>query len=36
MDKTDIKKWLEEVARNDQDHGRDSKDNPNNRPNGDK
>jgi len=32
--KSDIPKWLEKVVKNDQDHGRDSKDNPNNKPNG--
>jgi len=33
-DKKDVKKWLEQVAKNDKDHGRDSKDNPNNKKNG--
>ena len=33
MDKTDPK-WLEQLAKNDKDKGRDSKDNPNNKPNG--
>lgn len=34
MDKTDIAKWAEQLAKNDAKHGRDSKDNPNNKPNG--
>jgi hypothetical protein len=32
--KTSIPEWLEEVIKNDQDHGRDGKSNPNNQPNG--
>lgn len=34
MDKTDIAKWLEQLAKNDKEKGRDSKNNPNNKPNG--
>ena len=32
--KADIPKWLKTVAKNDAKHGRDSKSNPNNKPNG--
>lgn len=32
--KGDIPKWLATLAKNDGKHGRDSKDNPNNKPNG--
>jgi hypothetical protein len=32
--KGDIPKWLKTLAKNDAKHGRDSKNNPNNKPNG--
>jgi hypothetical protein len=32
--KSDIPKWVEKTAQNDKDYGRDSKSNPNNKPNG--
>jgi hypothetical protein len=32
--KSDLAKWVEKLAKNDKDHGRDSKNNPNNKPNG--
>ena len=32
--KKDVEKWLKETAKNDAKHGRDSKDNPNNKKNG--
>jgi hypothetical protein len=32
----DVAKWIAKVAKNDKDYGRDSKDNPNNKPNGGK
>jgi hypothetical protein len=32
--KNDIPKWVEKLGKNDADHGRDGKDNPNNKPNG--
>jgi hypothetical protein len=32
--KSDVSKWVKQTARNDADHGRDGKDNPNNKPNG--
>lgn len=31
-----ISAWVDKLAQNDKDHGRDSKDNPNNKPNGSK
>lgn len=34
MAKGSLSAWLDNVAQNDADHGRDSKDNPNNKPNG--
>ncbi len=33
-DKNDIPAWVDKLAANDADHGRDSKNNPNNQPNG--
>lgn len=33
-DKRDIAKWLSKLAKNDARYGRDSKHNPNNKPNG--
>jgi hypothetical protein len=32
--KSNVEEWLKQTAQNDQDYGRDSKDNPNNKPNG--
>ena len=32
--KTNVEKWIKQTAKNDKDHGRDSKNNPNNKPNG--
>lgn len=32
--KSDVKKWSDKLAKNDAKHGRDSKHNPNNKPNG--
>ncbi len=29
-----VSDWLDNLIKNDQDHGRDGKDNPNNQPNG--
>ena len=32
--KSDLEKWIKETSKNDAEHGRDSKDNPNNSKNG--